>query len=126
MPDSERYPRAVARKPAKHCRPRLFMSGSQSFGAAVTSLLWYGRLIINSSEIDRILSINVGDGDDVEVDTGRGLSLANNTDGVSLKAKKPEDAVGAGMNNGEEEVANVVAGDSNAAPTDANAEANGT
>lgn len=54
----------------------------------------------------------------------RGRSLACNAKGVSLNAEMPKDAVGAGMKEEEAEVTNVVV--SNAAPTDANAEASGT
>ncbi len=53
----------------------------------------------------------------------RGKSFASNTDGVSLNAEKPKDAVGIDVKE-EAEVTNVVV--SNAAPTDANAEASGT
>ena len=52
------------------------------------------------------------------------MSLANNATGVSLNAEMPKDAVGAGVNDVEAEVTNVVA--SNAAATDANAQASGT
>lgn len=61
------------------------------------------------------------------VDVGvvsRGLSLASNAKGVSLNAEMLKDAVGAGVNEEEPEVTNAVV--SNAAPTDANAEASGT
>ena len=54
----------------------------------------------------------------------RGLSLASNADGVSLNAGKLKDAVGVDVSEKEVEVTNVVV--SNAAPTDANAEASGT
>ena len=61
---------------------------------------------------------------DVAVDVGsRGLSLASNAKGVSLNAEKPKDAVGADVKEEEEEVTNVEV--SQAAPTEANAEASG-